>query len=171
MLLRPRTKYVQLGGGQRLQELLPWRPRRDPLLVCSIHHCKHGAALASSLPLHLLRHLRGCLQIHSGRPAKVNRHQNEMCIVSTISVCLHMRQQLLLMLRMSLTIGLIGRMTVNGAYFICLQYSSEIFPTVIRGQGVGLVLQKSPSSKSNSPTSGWIWTWTLRSYTKVFHKL
>ena len=39
---------------------------------------------------------------------------------------------------MSLTVGLIGRMTVNGAYFICLQYSSEIFPTVIRGQGVGL---------------------------------
>ena len=29
-------------------------------------------------------------------------------------------------------------MTVNGAYFICLQYSSEIFPTVIRGQGVRL---------------------------------
>ena len=38
--------------------------------------------------------------------------------------------------RVSLTVGLIGRMTVNGAYFICLQYSSEIFPTVIRGQGV-----------------------------------
>lgn len=38
----------------------------------------------------------------------------------------------------SLTIGLIGRMTVNGAYFTCLQYSSEIFPTVIRGQGVAL---------------------------------
>ena len=36
----------------------------------------------------------------------------------------------------SLTVGLIGRMTCNGAYFICLQYSSEIFPTVIRGQGV-----------------------------------
>ena len=29
-------------------------------------------------------------------------------------------------------------MTVNGAYFICLQYGSEIFPTVIRGQGVAL---------------------------------
>ena len=41
------------------------------------------------------------------------------------------------MRRVSLTVGLIGRMTVNGAYFICLQYSSEIFPTVIRGQGVG----------------------------------
>jgi len=38
----------------------------------------------------------------------------------------------------SLTIGLIGRMTVNGAYFVCLQYGSEIFPTVIRGQGVAL---------------------------------
>jgi len=40
--------------------------------------------------------------------------------------------------RVSLTVGLIGRMTVNGAYFICLQYSSEIFPTVIRGQGIAL---------------------------------
>ena len=47
-------------------------------------------------------------------------------------------KQILSMLRVSLTVGLIGRMTVNGAYFICLQYSSEIFPTVIRGQGVGV---------------------------------
>ena len=29
-------------------------------------------------------------------------------------------------------------MMVNAAYFICLQYGSEIFPTVIRGQGVAL---------------------------------
>ena len=27
-----------------------------------------------------------------------------------------------------------GRMMVSGAYYICLQYGSEIFPTVIRGQ-------------------------------------
>ena len=45
--------------------------------------------------------------------------------------------------RVSLTVGLIGRMTVNGAYFICLQYSSEIFPTVIRGQGVGVSIKES----------------------------
>ena len=38
----------------------------------------------------------------------------------------------------SLAISLIGRMTANGAFFICLQYSSEIFPTVIRGKGVAL---------------------------------
>ena len=31
-----------------------------------------------------------------------------------------------------------GRMMVSGAYYICLQYGSEIFPTVIRGQGVAL---------------------------------
>lgn len=37
-----------------------------------------------------------------------------------------------------LAISLIGRMTANGAFFICLQYSSEIFPTVIRGKGVAL---------------------------------
>ena len=30
---------------------------------------------------------------------------------------------------------LIGRMTVTAAYFISLQYSSEIFPTVIRYDG------------------------------------
>ena len=29
-------------------------------------------------------------------------------------------------------------MMVSGAYYICLQYGSEIFPTVIRGQGVAL---------------------------------
>jgi len=38
----------------------------------------------------------------------------------------------------SLTIALTGRMTVTAAYFICLQYGSEIFPTVIRGQGVAM---------------------------------
>jgi len=37
-----------------------------------------------------------------------------------------------------LTVALVGRMTANGAFFICLQYSSEIFPTVIRGKGVAL---------------------------------
>ena len=29
-------------------------------------------------------------------------------------------------------------MMVSGAYYICLQYGSEIFPTVIGGQGVAL---------------------------------
>lgn len=38
----------------------------------------------------------------------------------------------------SLTVALTGRMTVTAAYFISLQYSSEIFPTVIRGQGVAM---------------------------------
>jgi len=37
-----------------------------------------------------------------------------------------------------LSVGLTGRMMVSGAYYICLQYGSEIFPTVIRGQGVAL---------------------------------
>jgi hypothetical protein len=36
-----------------------------------------------------------------------------------------------------LTLGLLGKMAVTGAYYICQQYSSEIFPTAIRGQGVG----------------------------------
>ena len=38
-----------------------------------------------------------------------------------------------------LTVALVGRMTANGAFFICLQYSSEIFPTVIRGKGVSYI--------------------------------
>jgi hypothetical protein len=37
-----------------------------------------------------------------------------------------------------LAVSLTGRMMANGAFFICLQYSSEIFPTVIRGKGVAL---------------------------------
>ena len=44
-----------------------------------------------------------------------------------------------------LTVALVGRMTANGAFFICLQYSSEIFPTVIRGKGVRTVKTKSDS--------------------------
>lgn len=38
----------------------------------------------------------------------------------------------------SMTVALVGRLTVNAAYFICLQYGSEIFPTVIRGQGIAM---------------------------------
>ena len=37
---------------------------------------------------------------------------------------------------LQLSVGLIGKMTVTGAYYICQQYSSEVFPTVVRGQGV-----------------------------------
>lgn len=38
----------------------------------------------------------------------------------------------------TLTVALLSRMTVTGTFFICLQYASEIFPTVIRGKGVAL---------------------------------
>jgi len=36
----------------------------------------------------------------------------------------------------ALTLALLGRMFATGAYYICLQYSSEIFPTSIRGSGM-----------------------------------
>jgi len=36
----------------------------------------------------------------------------------------------------ALTLALLGRMFATGAYYICLQYSSEIFPTAIRGSGM-----------------------------------
>ena len=34
--------------------------------------------------------------------------------------------------------GLMGRMTIAAAYFVCLQYASELIPTVLRGRGVAL---------------------------------
>ena len=34
--------------------------------------------------------------------------------------------------------GLLGRFNITAAYFICLQFASEIFPTSIRGRGVAL---------------------------------
>ncbi|KAK4289554.1 hypothetical protein Pmani_037484 [Petrolisthes manimaculis] len=37
-----------------------------------------------------------------------------------------------------LTMGLLGRGSITGAYYISLQYGPEIFPTVVRGQGVAV---------------------------------
>ena len=37
-------------------------------------------------------------------------------------------------IELQVTMLSLGRMMVSGAYYICLQYGSEIFPTVIRGQ-------------------------------------
>ena len=34
--------------------------------------------------------------------------------------------------------GLLGRLNITAAFFISLQFASEIFPTVIRGRGVAL---------------------------------
>jgi len=36
----------------------------------------------------------------------------------------------------ALTLALLGRMFATGAYYVCLQYSSEIIPTSIRGSGM-----------------------------------
>ena len=36
-----------------------------------------------------------------------------------------------------LPLGLVAKLAVTGAYYICQQYCSEILPTVVRGQGVG----------------------------------
>ena len=35
-----------------------------------------------------------------------------------------------------LSTAMLGRMFATGAYYICLQCASEVFPTVIRGKGV-----------------------------------
>ena len=37
---------------------------------------------------------------------------------------------------MSISIALVGRFFATGAYFVCLQYASELFPTSIRGAGL-----------------------------------
>ena len=37
---------------------------------------------------------------------------------------------------MVLGTAMLGRMFATGAYYICLQCASEVFPTVIRGKGV-----------------------------------
>ena len=34
--------------------------------------------------------------------------------------------------------GLMGRMTIAAAYFVCLQYASELMPKPLRGRGVAL---------------------------------
>ena len=34
--------------------------------------------------------------------------------------------------------GLMGRMSITAAYFVCLQYASELMPTLVRGRGVAL---------------------------------
>ena len=39
-------------------------------------------------------------------------------------------------LELSISIALIGRFFATGAYFVCLQYASELFPTSIRGAGL-----------------------------------
>ncbi|XP_042216266.1 organic cation transporter protein-like [Homarus americanus] len=39
---------------------------------------------------------------------------------------------------LALTVALVGRATITGAYYITLQYCPEVFPTVVRGQGVAL---------------------------------
>ena len=44
--------------------------------------------------------------------------------------------------QISIIVALIARMAANGAFNVCLQYSSEIFPTVIRGKGVRTPLHR-----------------------------
>jgi len=37
---------------------------------------------------------------------------------------------------LAMSLAMFGRMFATGAYYICLQYASEIFPTSIRGSGL-----------------------------------
>ena len=39
---------------------------------------------------------------------------------------------------MRLVSALMGRMTIAAAYFVSLQYASELIPTVVRGRGVAM---------------------------------
>ena len=37
-----------------------------------------------------------------------------------------------------MSVAMLGRLSITGAYYITLQYCPEVFPTVIRGQGVAI---------------------------------
>ena len=59
-------------------------------------------------------------------------------------------------------IGLFGRLTVTAAYFICLQYASEIFPTVLRGRGVALCEVAGGLAILGSPAIVYLVGWILK---------
>merc|ERR1711963_837838 len=58
-------------------------------------------------------------------------------------------------------VALIARMTANGAFNVCLQYSSEIFPTVIRGKGVAVCEIVGGAAIFLSPTIVYLSTFSL----------
>ena len=61
-----------------------------------------------------------------------------------------------------LMIGLFGRLTVTAAYFICLQYASEIFPTVLRGRGVALCEVAGGLAILGSPAIVYLVGWSFK---------
>ena len=140
LLLRPGAEHDEHGeGGQggHLHELLPWRRRRDPLLVGSLHHRQGGQALDPPRPLHLLRALLPEQRLHRAAPGGLNFLDKNFVNISII------------LPQVSILVALIARMTANGAFNVCLQYSSEIFPTVIRGKGVRTPLHISKIDNQN----------------------
>ena len=53
-------------------------------------------------------------------------------IISMFNVCLISY----LISDFSIIVALVGRFFATGAYYVCLQYASELFPTSIRGAGL-----------------------------------
>ena len=132
LLLRPGPEHDEHGeGGQggHLHELLPWRCCRNPLLVGSLHHRQGGQAVDPPCPFHLLGILLSEQRLHRPVPGLNFLDKNFV----NISIILP---------QISIIVALIARMTANGAFNVCLQYSSEIFPTVIRGKGVRTPLHR-----------------------------
>ncbi|XP_042214901.1 solute carrier family 22 member 21-like isoform X2 [Homarus americanus] len=67
-----------------------------------------------------------------------------------------------------LTVALVGRATITGAYYITLQYCPEVFPTVVRGQGVALAETLGGVAIFLSPSIVYLGEWHKRAPLLVF---
>nr|XP_045619958.1 solute carrier family 22 member 3-like isoform X1 [Procambarus clarkii]XP_045619962.1 solute carrier family 22 member 3-like isoform X2 [Procambarus clarkii]XP_045619971.1 solute carrier family 22 member 3-like isoform X2 [Procambarus clarkii]XP_045619979.1 solute carrier family 22 member 3-like isoform X2 [Procambarus clarkii] len=70
-----------------------------------------------------------------------------------------------------LVVALAGRATITGAYYITLQYCPEVFPTVVRGQGVALAETLGGVAIFLSPSIVYLGEWQKRAPLMVFSGL
>ena len=120
-------------------------PVPDPRLERSLHH---QPVQAAGEPSNLLpaQH-RVQLRIRAHLPGDHQGHESRVTLTRVV-----MQDHIII----RLVSGLLGRMTITAAYFVCLQvsaatchvsrvpihvcpqYASELMPTVLRGRGVAL---------------------------------
>ncbi|KAK8735700.1 hypothetical protein OTU49_005274, partial [Cherax quadricarinatus] len=67
-----------------------------------------------------------------------------------------------------LAAALVGRATITGAYYISLQYCPEVFPTVVRGQGVALAETLGGVAIFLSPSIVYLGEWQRKAPLLVF---
>ncbi|XP_076042786.1 solute carrier family 22 member 13-like [Oratosquilla oratoria] len=109
--------------------------------MCYYGHCQNTANLSSNLFMSFL--LGSLVEIPAwGGPFLINRFGRRpplfvaLVLSGTAGIVYAMLPEDSGWL--SLGIALFGRMTITCAYYITLQYGPEIFPTVVRGQGVAM---------------------------------